>query len=76
MLFDDISLPRTVVMVSMFAGSPTHSVPAYAGLLLRLDTERLLREARRVSYGSPCGADWESGLVQLRHVAHRVRTPL
>lgn len=28
MLFDDISLPRTVVMVSIFAGSPTHSVPA------------------------------------------------
>jgi hypothetical protein len=27
MLFDDISLPRTVVMVSIFAGSPTHSVP-------------------------------------------------
>jgi len=59
MLFDDISIPRTVVMVSIFAGSPTHSVPACAGLLLRLDTERLLREARRVSYGSPRGADWD-----------------
>ncbi|KGT81262.1 hypothetical protein MA20_00445 [Bradyrhizobium japonicum] len=57
MLFDDISIPRTVVMVSIFAGSPTHSVPACAGLLLRLNTERLLREARRVSYGSPRGAD-------------------
>jgi len=62
MLFDDISLPRTVVMVSIFAGSPTHSVPTCAGLLLRLDTERLLREARRVSYGSPRGADWDSDL--------------
>jgi len=63
MLFDDISIPRTVVMVSIFAGSPTHSVPAFsAGLLLRLDTERLLREARRVSCGSPRGADWDSDL--------------
>jgi len=49
MLFDDISLPRTVVMISIFAGSTTHSAPAWAGLLLRLDTERLLREARQVS---------------------------
>ena len=63
-------------MVSIFAGSPTHSVPAWAGLLLRLDTERLLREARRVSYGSPRGADGESDLEQLRQVAHRVRTHL
>jgi len=64
MLFDDISLPRTVVMISIFAGSTTHSAPAWAGLLLRLDTERLLREARQVSYGSPCGADWENDLIQ------------
>jgi len=28
MLFDDISLPRSVVMASVFAGSPTLSVPA------------------------------------------------
>jgi len=70
------SLPRTVVLVSIFAGSPTHSGPTCVGLLLRLDTERLLREARRVSYGSPCGAERDCDLVQLRHVAHRVRTLL
>ena len=75
MLFDDISLPRTVVMVSIFAGSPTHSVPTCAGLLLRLDTERLLREARRVSYGSPRGAD-ETDLEQLRQVADPNATEL
>jgi len=42
MLFDDIPFPRTDIVASIFAGSPTHSVPACAGLLLRLDTERLL----------------------------------
>jgi len=61
MLFDDIPFPRTVVLVSAFAGSPTHSVPACAGLLLRLGTERLLREARRVSCGPPRAADRDAG---------------
>ncbi|QOZ28770.1 hypothetical protein XH93_38370 [Bradyrhizobium sp. CCBAU 51753] len=52
MLFDDIPL-RTVVLVELFAGSPTHSAPALAGLLLRRRYRTLRHDAWRVSYGSP-----------------------
>jgi len=59
-LFDDIPSREPLLWFRYSRAALRIQCLRPAGLLLRLDTERLLREARRVSYGSPRGADWET----------------
>src|SRR4051812_35503036 len=56
-LFDDIPSREPLLWFRYSRAALRIQCLRLAGLLLRLDTERLLREARRVSCGSPRGAD-------------------